>query len=103
MGARPSDLSGIALVVILCVSQVLVQIGSAVWPALLPQLMPLWQLSNSAAGWITSVFLLAYMLAVPILVPLTDRIDPRPVYLLGVALTVVGHASFGMFADGFWT
>ena len=103
MGARPFDLSGIALVVILCVSQVLVQIGSAVWPALLPQMMPLWHLSNSAAGWITSVFLLAYMFAVPILVPLTDRIDPRPVYLLGVALTVIGHVSFGMFADGFWT
>jgi predicted MFS family arabinose efflux permease len=96
-------LSGTALVVILCTAQVLVQIGSAVWPALLPGMMPLWGLTNSQAGWITAIFLGAYMVAVPVLVPLTDRLDPRHVYLLGVGLTCLGHLLFGLFAEGFWT
>jgi len=98
-----AGLSGTALVIILCAAQVLVQIGSAVWPALLPGMMPLWALTNSQAGWITSIFLGAYMVAVPILVPLTDRFDPRLIYLLGVGLTCLGHLLFGLFAEGFWS
>jgi MFS family permease len=45
----------------------------------------------------------AYILAVPFLVTLTDRLDPKLVYLSGVALTVVGHLLFGLFAEGFWS
>ena len=73
------------LVALVCLAQVLVQIGAFFWPALLPQLAPHWGLSNSGAGWITAAFYGAYMLAVPILVPLTDRYDPKRIYLLGVA------------------
>src|SRR5262245_66597274 len=104
-GQRQSSkhLSGASLVAILCTAQLLVQIGSAVWPALLPDLIPLWGLTNSEAGWITAIFLGAYMLAVPVLVPLTDRFDPRHVYLLGVGLTCLGHLLFGLFAEGFWS
>jgi len=36
-------------------------------------------------------------------VTLTDRVDAKRVYLAGVALTIVGHALFGLFADGFWS
>jgi len=61
------------LVALVCTAQVLVQIGAFFWPALLPKLAPLWGLSNSGAGWITAAFYGAYMLAVPVLVPLTDR------------------------------
>lgn len=89
------------LVAIVCAAQVLVQLGAFFWPALLPDLMQRWSLSNSAAGWITSSFYAAYMLSVPILVTLTDRVDARYVYLFGVAATVVGHVLFA-FADGFW-
>lgn len=91
------------LVALVCVAQVLVQIGAFFWPALLPQLAPMWGLSNSGAGWITAAFYGAYMLAVPILVPLTDRYDPKRIYLLGVGLTIVGHALFWLVADGFWS
>ena len=34
----------------ICVAQVLVQIGAFFWPALLPDMMPLWSLSNSEAA-----------------------------------------------------
>ena len=91
------------LVALVCVSQVLVQIGASFWPALLPGMMTLWDLTNSEAGWITAIFFGAYMVSVPVLVTATDRFDPRQVYLLGVALTVLGHLLFGLFADGFWS
>src|SRR5499427_7577081 len=91
------------LVAVVCAAQVLVQIGAFFWPALLPGMMQLWQLSNSEAGWITASFYGAYMLSVPVLVTLTDRIDPKRVYLFGVGSTVVGHLLFGLFADGFWS
>ena len=91
------------LVAVVCAAQVLVQIGAFFWPALLPGMMPLWQLTNSQAGWITASFYGAYMLSVPVLVTLTDRIDPKRVYLFGVALTVIGHLLFGLLADGFWS
>src|SRR5262249_44971390 len=79
----------------------MVQIGAYFWPALLPGMMQRWSLSNSEAGWITSAFYAAYMLSVPVLVTLTDRIDAKRVYLFGVGCTVVGHLSFGLLADGF--
>ena len=97
------QVQGKSLVTVVCGAQVLVQIGAFFWPALLPGLMPLWQLSNGEAGWITASFYGAYMLSVPVLVTLTDRIDPKRVYLFGVAATVVGHSMFALLADGFWS
>jgi predicted MFS family arabinose efflux permease len=91
------------LVALVCAAQVLVQIGAFFWPALLPGLAERWGLNNSEAGWITAIFYAAYMLSVPVLVTLTDRIDTKLVYLSGVALTIAGHLLFGLFADGFWS
>ncbi len=91
------------LVALVCAAQVLVQIGAFFWPALLPRLAPLWGLSNSEAGWVTASFYGAYMLAVPVLVTLTDRLDPKRIYLFGVALTFAGHLAFGLFANEFWS
>src|SRR5688572_26784199 len=91
------------LVAIVCAAQVLVQIGAFFWPALLPDMIPLWKLSNSEAGWITASFYGAYMISVPVLVTLTDRVDPKHVYLFGVAATALGHLMFALLADGFWS
>ena len=95
-------LSGARLVAIVCAAQVLVQIGAFFWPALLPGMMTRWALTNSEAGWITAIFYGAYLLAVPVLVTLTDRVDAKRVYLFGVGCTVLGHLLFGLYADGFW-
>jgi predicted MFS family arabinose efflux permease len=104
MAAHFSErLSGPRLVAAVCAAQVLVQIGAFFWPALLPGLMPLWGLTNSEAGWITAAFYAAYMLSVPILVTLTDRIDAKLVYLFGVGCTIVAHLTFGLVAEGFWS
>jgi predicted MFS family arabinose efflux permease len=108
--SRPMSINSVTLaqsptrlVAIVCAAQVLVQIGAFFWPALLPGMIPLWQLSNSEAGWITASFYGAYMVSVPVLVTLTDRVDPKRVYLFGVAATVAGHLMFAMFAEGFWS
>lgn len=96
-------LSGARLVAVVCAAQVLVQLGAYFWPALLPGMMPLWELTNSEAGWITAVFYGTYLLAVPILVTLTDRVDARYVYLFGVGCTIIAHLLFGLVAEGFWS
>ena len=90
------------LVALVCGAQVLVQIGAFYWPALLPDMMRRWSLSNSEAGWITSAFYATYMVSVPVLVTLTDRVDAKRVYLFGVGCTVLAHLLFGLLADGFW-
>ena len=61
-------MSPVRLIAMLCTAQVLVQIGAFFWPALLPDMIARWRLTNSEAGWITAAFYGAYMLAVPILV-----------------------------------
>jgi MFS family permease len=40
---------------------------------------------------------------VPLLSSLTDRVDPKRIYLGSVALTAVAFAGFAWFATGFWT
>ncbi|MFI5030420.1 MAG: MFS transporter [Reyranellales bacterium] len=91
------------LVAIVCAAQVFVQLGAGYWPVLLPERMAGWSLTNSEAGWITSAFYAAYMVCVPVLVTLTDRIDAKRVYLFGVGCTMVAHFAFGALADGFWS
>ena len=99
----PATSAGARLVAIVCAAQVFVQLGAGYWPVLLPDLMGRWSLSNSEAGWITSAFYAAYMVCVPVLVTLTDRIDAKRVYLFGVGSTLVAHLAFGLLADGFWS
>src|SRR5216117_859269 len=88
------------LVTLVCIAQVCAQIGAYTWPALLPGFIAEWHISNGEAGCITGLFYAAYTASVPFLVTLTDRVDPRSVYLTGVGLTVVSHAAFAALADG---
>ena len=88
------------LVTLVCTAQVCAQIGAYTWPALLPGFIADWRITNGEAGWITGLFYAAYTVSVPILVTLTDRVDPRTVYLGGVALTVLSHLGFAAFAEG---
>ena len=98
-----SDASAKGLIFVVCIAQALVQIGAFFWPALLPSMMPRWGLTNSDAGWITGIFYAAYMVSVPVLVTITDRVDPRAVYLFGVGCTALAHSLFGLVAEGFWS
>ena len=96
-------MSNARLVLLVCAAQVLAQIGAYTWPALLPGFLDAWALSNAEAGWLTGVFYAAYAVSVPVLVTATDRIDPKRIYLLGVACTVLAHLGFALWAEGFWS
>lgn len=84
-------------------AQVLVQIGAFSLPALLPGYIERWSLSATEAGWIVGAFFAAYVLAVPVLVALTDRVPARSVYLVGAGATALSHLGFVFLADGFWS
>src|SRR5262245_30107393 len=88
------------LVTLVCIAQVCAQIGAYTWPALLPGFIADWHITNGQAGWITGLFYAAYTVSVPFLVTLTDRVDPRAVYLIGVGLTIASHLGFATFVDG---
>jgi predicted MFS family arabinose efflux permease len=97
-------LTGRALVVAMCLGQVGNLLPHVVVPAIMAQhLMPLWDLSAAQAGLMASGYAFGYMLAVPVLTTLTDRVDARRVLLVGSAFSGVATALFGLIADGFWS
>jgi predicted MFS family arabinose efflux permease len=81
----------------------LVQIGSFSLPALLPAYIDRWHLTKTEAGALVGVFFAAYVVAVPVLVALTDRVPARNVYVVGAGLTALSHLGFAFVADGFWS
>ena len=91
------------LTVLVCAAQVLAQIGAFSVPALLPKFIDAWGLTNTEAGWITGIFYLGYVSSVPVLVSLTDRIDPKRVYLFGVGMITLAGFGYAFLADGFWS
>ncbi len=95
---RPA--SPVLLIASMCLAEVLGMAAFATFPALLPEFRAEWQLSNTAAGWIGGVYFAGYLLAVPVLVSLTDRVDPRRVYLAAMAISVVSALGFALAADG---
>ena len=90
-------------VAVMCAAQACAQIGAFSVAALVPTLIPTWSLSNTEAGWISGIYYAAYTLTVPLLSSLTDRVDPKRIYLGSVALTAVAFAGFGWVAAGFWS
>src|SRR5882672_6090039 len=60
-------------------AQMLAQIGAFALPALLPGYIDRWDLSKTEAGWLVGIFFAAYVVMVPVLVALTDRVPVRRV------------------------
>src|SRR6478672_9447995 len=97
-------LHGRTLVTAMCAAQVCNLLPHVVVPAIMAQhLMPLWHLSAAQAGLMASAYAFGYMLAVPVLTTLTDRIDARRVLMVGSASSGIATALFGLFADGLWS
>ncbi len=95
-------LSGGRLAAVVSTAEGLSVLGFSTVPALLPTFLEEWSLSNTEAGWMTGVYFAGYMAAVPILVSLTDRIDPRRIYLIGAGTSILSSLGFAVFVDGFW-
>ncbi|MBT5109622.1 MAG: MFS transporter [Rhodospirillaceae bacterium] len=78
------------------------QIGAYSIPALLPSFIDEWSMTNTEAGWVVGMFYAGYTLSVPVLVSLTDRVDPKRIYLFGVGMTTFSALGYALLADGFW-
>src|ERR1700736_1126271 len=99
-----APLTGRALVAAMCLGQVGSLLPHVVVPAIMAQLlMPLWGLSATQAGLMASAYAFGYMIAVPLLATLTDRIDARYVLIAGSALSGLATILFGLIAKGLWS
>ena len=83
-----------AIVAAVCVAEILGLAGYSTVPALLPQFIEAWSLTNTQAGWLAGIVSAGYMLAVVPLVSLTDRQPARRIYLASTALSAL--SSFGV-------
>ena len=96
-------LSPVPLIAVFCLAEIFGMTGAAAFPALLPTFIDTWGLSNTDAGWINSIYYAGYLLSVPVLVSLTDRVAPRRVFFLCMAITVLANLGFALAAEGLWT
>ena len=64
-------------VAFVCTAEILGLAGFSLAPALLPQFLATWSLSNTEAGWLAGMMSGGYMVGVLPLVALTDRIPAR--------------------------
>ena len=92
-----------ALIAVMCLAEVLSMTGFAAYWSLLPVLQPEWHMSNAMAGWLSGAFFGGYVLVVPLLTAMTDRIDARYVFILGAVLSAGGLVGLAFLATGFWS
>lgn len=86
-----------------CLAEIFGLASIAIFPALLPTFQAEWNLSNTAAGWISAAYYAGYMILVPVLSSITDRVDARRVMGLGAILGVLTAVGYAYFAQGFWS
>ena len=88
----------------MCVGQLGSLLPHVVVPSILAAfLIPEWHLSGAQAGLLAGSGAAGYMLTVPVLATLTDRIDARKILMAGSALSALGTLLFGIFASGLWS
>ena len=78
-----------AIVAAICGAEILGLAGYSTVPALLPQFIEAWSLTNTQAGWLAGIMSGGYMLAVVPLVSLTDRQPARRIYLISSAFSAL--------------
>jgi predicted MFS family arabinose efflux permease len=88
-----------AVVAAICGAEILSLSGYSIVPALLPQLIADWSLTNTEGGWLAGISSAGYMLAVLPLVGLTDRLPARRIFLLSSALNVLSCVGLAL-SDG---
>ena len=87
----------------MCLAEILGMAAFATFPTLIPTFQHEWALSNTEAGWIGGVYFGGYVIAVGMLTALTDRVDPKRVYIFSMTLGVIGALGFALSAEGVWS
>ena len=83
-----------ATVAAVCTAEILGLAGYSIVPALLPQFIEAWSLTNTQAGWLAGIVSAGYMVAVIPVLSLTDRRSARHIYLAAITLSAL--SCFGM-------
>ena len=97
-------LEGRTLIWAMCLGQLGSLLPHVVVPSVIAQfLIPEWQLTGAQAGLLAGSYAAGYMLAVPVLATLTDRIDARLILIAGSAVSGIATLLFGLFAQGLWS
>jgi len=88
----------------MCVGQLGSLLPHVVVPSILAAfLIPEWHLTGAQAGLLAGSGAAGYMLTVPVLATLTDRIDARKILIAGSTVSALGTLLFGLFATGLWS
>ena len=77
--------------------------GYNLWPAMIPEFQESWNLSSTSVGWIGGSYFLGYVIAIWPLSSLTDRVDPKKIYLIFMLIAVIAPLGFAITSQGFWT
>ena len=93
--------SGRGAALLLCGALVVGLAGNMTFQALVPELSAALGLSKTEIGWVSTVNYLAYALAAPFLVGLTDRVDARLVMAVGLAVSAVAGLGSALFLADF--
>jgi MFS family permease len=91
------------LTLLVCLAEIMGLASIAVFPALLPIFQVEWGLNNTGAGWISAAYYAGYMVLVPVLASITDRLDARRIMGLGALLGVGSALGYAFGARGFWS
>ncbi|HLY87850.1 MAG TPA: MFS transporter [Acetobacteraceae bacterium] len=84
------------LVACVCLAEILGLAGFSLVPALLPQFIATWSLSNIQAGWFAGIMSGGYMIGVLPLVALTDRAPARTIFLISSALSALSSIGIAL-------
>jgi MFS family permease len=86
---------------LMCGAEILGLLTFSTFVTLLPQLVTEFALNNTQAGMISGMLFGGYMASVPLLGPLTDRVDPRRIFLCASLISAIGAFGFAQYAGGF--
>jgi len=91
------------LTLLVCLAEIFGLASIAAFPALLPTFMTEWRLSHTEAGWVSAAYYAGYMILVPVLAGITDRMDARKIMGMGAFLGALTAIVFALSAQGFWS
>ncbi|MDR2508040.1 MAG: MFS transporter [Candidatus Accumulibacter sp.] len=91
------------IVVLICLIEILTMAAFSCYASFLPTLRKEWDMTAAQAGFVGGAFFFGYMLTVPILSSLTDRIDARTVFSAASCLNAAGMLGFAFFANSVYS
>jgi MFS family permease len=87
----------------LCAAEVLAMAGTMTFQALIPTFIAEWRITHTEVGSISGVSYAGYVVAVPVLMVLTDRIDARRIVLLFSVVSGISSLGYALLAEGLWS